>query len=89
MLNELEQLISSRKCQSEASSYTCRLLNQKNLVERKVNEEAYEVIEAAFTGDRQQLIYELGDLFYHLLVLMGKNNITLEEVEQELKRRKK
>jgi phosphoribosyl-ATP pyrophosphohydrolase/phosphoribosyl-AMP cyclohydrolase len=89
MLEELEQLILSRRANPEPTSYTSRLLTQKNYVERKVHEELYEVIEAAFAGDRQQLIYELSDLFYHLLVLLGKHGILLKEISQELRRRRK
>jgi phosphoribosyl-ATP pyrophosphohydrolase len=56
----------------------------------KIIEEAAEVVEAAAeVGDagRQHLIYELGDLTYHMLVLMRKHEIALGEVEQELARR--
>ncbi len=89
MFTELEQNILARQMQPKAGSYTCRLLAEKYLVERKVHEELYEVLEAAFTRDREQLIYEAGDLMYHLLVLFRKYDIALEEINQELKRREK
>lgn len=89
IFQELETLIQERKKTTNASSYTCRLLTQKNLVERKVHEELYEVLEAAFTGNKDQLVYEIGDLIYHLLVLLGKYEITLDEVDRELKKRRK
>ena len=89
MLTELEQRIEARQKQPKANSYTCKLLDEKFLVERKVHEELYEVLEAAFTNDREQLIYEAGDLLYHLLVLFRKHGVALEEINQELKRRQK
>ncbi len=89
MFEDLEQLISQRQAEGDSKSYTQRLLTEGNLVERKVNEEAYEVIEAALTGNREQIIYETGDLLYHLFVLLRKNNITLAEIDQELKGRRK
>jgi phosphoribosyl-ATP pyrophosphohydrolase len=56
----------------------------------KINEEAREVVEAAGeTGEdgRQHLIYEAGDLIYHLFVMLGHRGVRLDEVETELARR--
>lgn len=89
IFQELEKMITDRKANERQGSYTSQLLTQKNFVERKVHEELYEVLEAVFTNDRAQLIYELGDLFYHLLVLLGKYGISVQEVEVELMRRRK
>lgn len=89
IFKELEQTIALRKKQNANDSYTKKLLTEHCLAERKVNEEAYEVIEAAFNKNKIQLINELSDLFYHVLVLMSKHQITLEDIIKELIRRKK
>jgi phosphoribosyl-ATP pyrophosphohydrolase len=89
IFEELEKLIVSRKKEKIEASYTYKLLTTQYLVERKVHEELYEVIEAAFVGDKEQLIYEVGDLLYHLLVLLGKYDIPLSAIDEELRRRRK
>ncbi|MFQ5729625.1 MAG: phosphoribosyl-ATP diphosphatase, partial [Waddliaceae bacterium] len=58
-------------------------------VERKLSEEAFEVVEAAWKGKKKDLVYEAADLLYHLVVLLEKNQVSLKEVEQELTRRQK
>lgn len=89
IFKELEQMIVERQRLNEPSFYTCRLLTEGMLVERKVNEEAYELIEAAFKGKREEILYEGCDLLYHLLVLLRKYSITLEDVENEMRERRK
>ncbi|MFT5525528.1 MAG: phosphoribosyl-ATP pyrophosphohydrolase, partial [Pirellulaceae bacterium] len=57
---------------------------------KKILEEASEVVEAAAEDGedgRNHLIYEAGDLIYHLFVMLGHKNISLAEVESELARR--
>jgi phosphoribosyl-ATP pyrophosphohydrolase len=88
IFKELEQLIAQKQKQNESCSYTCRLLTEGMLVERKINEEAYELIEAAFQGERDKILYEATDLLFHFLVLLRKYDIGLEEIERELIRRR-
>ena len=54
---------------------------------KKVGEECTEVLIAGAKGDREETIYELGDLVYHAMVLMTDMGISLEEVVRELARR--
>jgi phosphoribosyl-ATP pyrophosphohydrolase/phosphoribosyl-AMP cyclohydrolase len=75
-------IIKDRLANSPAGSYTASLTDER--VRRKINEEAYEVITAA---TRDNLVWEIGDLLYHLAVLMGKEGIALDEVFAELERR--
>jgi phosphoribosyl-ATP pyrophosphohydrolase len=89
IFNELEKIILDRMQMRDANSYTFRLLTEESLVERKVNEECFEVIEAAFKKEKMALINEVCDLIYHLMVLMRKYDICLSEIETELRRRKK
>ena len=90
-MNELAVLydtILQRKANPEAGSYTTYLF-EKGLekILKKVGEESSEVLIAALTQSKTDQINELGDLFYHLMVLMVEKGITLEEVNAELTRR--
>lgn len=89
IFKELEQIIAERQKQDEPRFYTCRLLTEGTLVERKVSEEAYELIEAAFKGKREEILYEAADLIFHVLVLLRKYGVSLEDIEKELLRRRK
>ena len=88
-LEELVAVILKRKQTYEASSYTCRLLNDGTLAERKVSEEAYEVIEAALQNKKKEMISESCDLLFHLLVLLAKHEISIEDIKKELFQRRK
>lgn len=90
-LDDLEKTIASRAEHPSEKSYTTRLLNGGvPKIGAKVTEEAAEVVEAATEpGDagREHFIREVGDLVYHLLVLMRYRGCSLAEVEAELARR--
>lgn len=88
IFNELEELIATRKRWPKPDSYTSRLFSEENLILRKLSEETYEVIEAAFKGDREAIVNESCDLFYHFLVMLRKYEISLIEIEEELRRRR-
>ena len=91
ILARLMRLIEQRKAEMPAGSYTTKLLTGGVAkIGRKINEEAAEVVEAATEpgeAGRQHLIYEAGDLLYHLFVLLAHNQVSLSEVEAELARR--
>lgn len=90
MLKSLEELINiirSRKNSDVSKSYTARLLNNKVLSNEKVEEEFQELLEAIKTGKNQT--HEAADLMYHLLVLLETNNIKIEDVMEELQNRRK
>ena len=88
MLNELFAIIEGRKAQPQPSSYTNRLLELgEDAVLKKVGEEAMEVILAAKGQGRRRLIEETADLFYHTLVMLAAKDVSLAEVEDELRRR--
>jgi phosphoribosyl-ATP pyrophosphohydrolase len=86
----LFRIIEERKARPSPESYTARLLaaGEDELV-KKVGEEAVEVILAAKGQGDQRLIEEAADLLYHLLVLLAHRDITLEQLEAELERRRK
>ena len=90
MFEILEQLIKTireRKSRSSASSYTNKLLKDKNLSVAKVKEEIGELIEAVEKDTNK--IHEAADVMYHLMVYLEANNIKIEDVMSELKKRQK
>ena len=90
MLENLEQLIKTireRKNSSTDQSYTTKLLNDKNLSVSKVKEEIGELIEAV--EENSNKTHEAADVIYHLMVYLESNNIKIEDVMEELKKRQK
>ena len=90
MLKNLEKLIKiirERKNLSLNQSYTNKLLNDKNLSLSKVKEEIGELIKAV--EENSNKIHEAADVIYHLMVYLEANNIKIEEVMEELKKRQK
>lgn len=88
MISELEAIIADRKANPKPSSYTNSLLDKGiQAVAQKVGEEAVEVVIAALSQSRERQIDELADLFYHTLVLMAHQNISLDDVRAVLQQR--
>ena len=90
MFENLEQLlkvIRDRKNSSSDDSYTKKLLNDKNLSVSKVKEEIGELIESVEKNSNK--IHEAADVIYHLMVYLEANNIKIEDVMNELKKRQK
>jgi len=90
MLKDLEDLINTireRKSSPIDSSYTNKLLKNKKLNIEKVKEEIEELIEAVEKETNK--IHETADVLYHLMVLLEGNGIKIEDVMEELKKRKK
>jgi len=90
VLGELYALIETRKRDRPTGSYTTYLFDQGlDKILKKVGEESSETIIAAKNSDASLLAGEVSDLLYHLLVLMVERGITLEQVQQELIRRRR
>jgi phosphoribosyl-ATP pyrophosphohydrolase len=90
MLSTLENLIKlarERKSSPVEGSYTNKLLTDKALSKAKVLEEVDELIEAV--EEDANKIHEAADVFYHLLMYLEANDVKIEEVMQELEKRKK
>ena len=90
MFENLEQLIKiirERKNSSPDKSYTNKLLNNKKLSIEKVKEEIAELIESVEKNSNK--IHEAADVIYHLMVYLEANNIKIEDVMNELKKRQK
>lgn len=84
----LYNLIAGRKTTPQAGSYTTYLFEKgMDKILKKVGEECTEVIIAAAKNDKEETIYEIGDVAYHLMVLMVEAGITLEDVTRALEAR--
>ena len=82
---DLMEMLEGRKAQPKEGSYTTYLF-EKGLDKmlKKVGEETTEVIIAAKDGDKANTIYEIGDLMYHVMVLMIEMGISLEDIKKEM-----
>ena len=90
MLKTLENLINiirDRKSSSDDSSYTSKLLKNRSLSLEKVKEEIAELIEAVENNSNK--IHEAADVLYHLLVYLEGNGVRIEDIMDELEKRKK
>ena len=80
----LYRLIEGRKAQPKEGSYTTYLFEKgKDKILKKVGEECTEVLIGAAKNDKDETVYEIADLAYHLLVLMVEMGISLEDVIAE------
>ncbi len=87
VLNDLIKLVRERKEKPIEGSYTNRLLNDKSLSKAKVLEEINELIESVEKDNNK--IHESADVLYHLIVYLEANDIKIEDVMDELKKRRK
>ena len=90
MLNTLESLFKlarDRKSNPIKGSYTNKLLSDKSLSKEKVLEEINELIKAV--EDNTNKIHEAADVFYHLIMYLEANDVKIEDVMEELIKRKK
>ena len=90
MLNTLEslfELVRERKNTPLEGSYTNKLLSDKSLSKEKVLEEINELIQAVEKDTN--IIHEAADVFYHLTMYLEANEIKIEDVMEELNKRKK
>ena len=88
ILKCLTEVLEQRKGADPESSYVAALYAKGlDKILKKVGEEATEVVIAAKGGQRDELVYELADLWFHTLVLMAHQNLTPDDVLNELARR--
>ena len=90
MLSTLENLFNlarERKKSPVDGSYTNKLLNNKTLSKEKILEEINELIEAVENNSNK--IHEAADVFYHLIMYLEANDVKIEDVMDELNKRKK
>lgn len=88
ILQRLTETLEARKGAAPESSYVAKLYGKgDDAILKKVIEEAGEVLLAAKDGDKQHLLYEVADLWFHCMVLLAHKGLTAGEVLQELARR--
>ena len=87
ILEDLVILARERKSNPVEGSYTNKLLEDKSLAKEKVLEEINELIEAVKQDSNK--IHEAADVLYHLIIYFEKSGIKIEEVMDELNKRKK
>ena len=86
-LEDLVNIIRERKLSSDETSYTSKLLKDKSLSLEKVKEEIGELIEAVDNNSNK--IHEAADVLYHLLVYLEGYGVRIEDIMDELEKRKK
>lgn len=90
VINDLYEVVLDRKENGEEGSYT-KYLFDKGLdkILKKVGEESTEVIIAAKNDSEEELVGEICDLTYHIMVMMAEKNIDIKLIEDELEKRRK
>jgi len=92
ILDELYEVLMDRKINPKENSYTSKLLYHEkgiNAILEKIGEECTELILAVKDGNKDEIVYEFSDLIYHLLVLLVKLDIRLDDIWKELEGRRR
>lgn len=85
---QLEHILEQRKTEDVKTSYVAALYaNGDEAILKKIIEETGEVIMATKDNDNDKIIYEVADLYFHILVLLKHRNIATSQIACELKRR--
>jgi phosphoribosyl-ATP pyrophosphohydrolase len=88
VLQQLAEVLEQRKQQSADQSYVAGLY-AKGLdhILKKIGEEATETVIAAKDGDKDKIIYETADLWFHCMVMLADQGLGPQHVINELQRR--
>lgn len=88
VLRALYQTVINRRDEPQEGSYTCYLLDTGiDKILKKVGEESTETIIAAKNGSKPELVGEISDLIYHIMVMMVSCGVELDDVLSELDKR--
>ena len=88
VLRQLAQVLEQRKSAAADSSYVASLYDKGlDAILKKVGEEATETVMAAKDGEKEKLVYETADLWFHTLVMLAYEGLGPDDVLQELARR--
>jgi phosphoribosyl-ATP pyrophosphohydrolase len=88
ILNQLTEILEQRKNAESDSSYVASLYNKGlDAILKKVGEEATETVMAAKDGDKDKLVYEVADLWFHTMILLADQDLSADDVLAELARR--
>jgi phosphoribosyl-ATP pyrophosphohydrolase len=87
-LTELANILEARKQHSPEQSYVASLYDKGlDTILKKIGEEATETVIAGKGGDKQQIIYETADLWFHCMVLLAQQDLHPDDILNELDRR--
>jgi phosphoribosyl-ATP pyrophosphohydrolase len=87
-LDKLAEVLEQRKQAEADSSYVAKLYAKGlDAILKKIGEEATETVMAAKDGDREKIVYETADLWFHSMVLLAHQGLHPSDVEKELERR--
>jgi phosphoribosyl-ATP pyrophosphohydrolase/phosphoribosyl-AMP cyclohydrolase len=90
ILNDLYAVIQDRKLNPVEGSYTNYLFRHgQDKILKKIGEEATETVIASKNNDRDEILYEMADLWYHCLVLLAYHNVSPNDLLAVLKNRRK
>ncbi len=87
ILKELTAVLEARKSESPDASYVASLYAKPDKMLEKIGEEAVETIIAAKNGERDHIIYETADLWFHCMVMLAQKGLSADDVLKELARR--
>jgi len=88
ILQQLTEVLEQRKTAPSDSSYVASLYDKGlDAILKKVGEEATETVIAAKDGDREKIVYETADLWFHTLIMLSHQGLTANDVLDELARR--
>lgn len=91
VLDELFDVIEDRKRELPEDSYTASLFTHQkgeNAVLEKLGEESTELLLAAKDGDDEEIAHESADIVYHLLVLLAMHDLDVDDLREELRKRR-
>ncbi|HEC06574.1 MAG TPA: phosphoribosyl-ATP diphosphatase [Thiolapillus brandeum] len=87
-LQQLAEVLEQRKSVAPDSSYVASLYHKGlDAILKKIGEEATETVMAAKDGDRDKIVYETADLWFHSMVLLAHSGLGPQDVLKELERR--
>ncbi len=87
-LQQLAEVLEERKNASPDTSYVASLYHKGlDAILKKIGEEATETVMAAKDGEKDKIIYETADLWFHTLVLLAQQGLGPDDVLKELRRR--
>ncbi|MBP3196090.1 MAG: phosphoribosyl-ATP diphosphatase, partial [Butyrivibrio sp.] len=88
VLDSVFDVIKDRKVNPREGSYTNYLFDKGlDKILKKVGEEATEMVIAAKNPNSNEIVYEMSDFLYHMMVLMAEKNVSWEDITDELSRR--
>lgn len=88
VLNQLAEILEQRKSEAPDKSYAASLYAKGlDTILKKIGEEATETVIAAKDGERDKIVYEMADLWFHCCVLLAQQGLAPDDVLRELARR--